>query len=294
MSLQSSASATEAVRAYPGEPGAAVKWPTRRPRAGGWARLPIVLRRLILVGGLIGLWQAWIEIKHISPFVFPKPWVAAKAFWHGWSTGNFVDPTWTTLRILGIGMGIGVGLALVFVVLATWTKVGDDLLSLLSAMLNPLPSVAILPAAMLIFGLNTTALLFVIANATIWPIAINVAMGFKTVNPAIVAVGRNIGLSPVRLVLEVLSPAALPYAVTGIKTAWAFGWRTMIAAELVFGAAGSKGGLGFEINNSRLYTEPDRMVALIITIMLIGIAFDFLFTLLERRTVVRWGMKTNT
>ena len=118
-------------------------------------------------------------------------------------------------------------------------------------------------------------------------------MGFKTVNPAIVAVGRNIGLSPVRLVLEVLAPAALPYAVTGIKTAWAFGWRTMIAAELVFGAAGSKGGLGFEINNARLYIDPPKMVALLVTIMLIGIAFDFVFTLLERRTVVRWGMKTN-
>jgi NitT/TauT family transport system permease protein len=91
----------------------------------------------------------------------------------------------------------------------------------------------------------------------------------------------------------VLCPAALPYGITGIKTAWAFGWRTLIAAELVFGAAGSKGGLGFEINNARLYIDPPKMVALLTTIMVIGILFDFIFTLVERRTVVRWGMKAN-
>jgi NitT/TauT family transport system permease protein len=288
MSLQSSASAVVAAKGPAG-----VQLPRRRSVDSPWGRLPVFVRRGILLAGLVGLWQLWIDVKNISPFVFAGPWPAAKAFWHGWSTGDFVDPTLTTLRILAIGMGVGVSVSLVLVVLATWTKVGDDLLSLLTAMLNPLPSVAILPAAILIFGLNTRALLFVIGNATVWPIAINVAMGFKTVNPAIVAVGRNIGLSPVRLVLEVLAPAALPYAVTGIKTAWAFGWRTMIAAELVFGAAGSKGGLGYAINNARIYIDPPKMVALLVTIMLIGIAFDLVFTLLERRTVVRWGMKTN-
>jgi NitT/TauT family transport system permease protein len=291
MSLQSSASA---VAAAIESAGARADVPPKRPVKSPWGRLPVALRRVILLAILIAAWQIWIDVEHVSRFVFAGPWPAAKAFWHGWSTGDFVQPTLTTLKVLATGMSIGVGVATLFVIFATWTKVGDDLLSLLTAMLNPLPSVAILPAAILIFGLNTSALLFVIANATVWPIAINVAMGFKTVNPAIVAVGRNIGLSPVRLVLEVLAPAALPYAVTGIKTAWAFGWRTMIAAELVFGAAGSKGGLGFAINEARIYIDPPKMVALLATIMLIGIAFDFLFTLLERRTVVRWGMKTNT
>ena len=115
---------------------------------------------------------------------------------------------------------------------------------MLVAILNPLPGVAVLPLAMLWFGLNTNALLFVIANAAIWPIAINLDTGFKTVNQTIVSVGRNIGLSSARLVTDVLAPAALPYAISGLKTAWAFGWRTIIAAELIFGVAGAEGGLG--------------------------------------------------
>ena len=90
-----------------------------------------------------------------------------------------------------------------------------------------------------------------------------------------------------------LAPAALPHAITGLKTAWAFGWRTVIAAELVFGVAGSKGGLGNYINNARLYLLTPRVFAGLVTIAILGVVFEALFTLLERRTVVRWGMKAS-
>ena len=99
-------------------------------------------------------------------------------------------------------------------------------------------------------------------------------MGFRTVSPTIVAVGRNIGLSRLRVVTDVLIPAALPHAVTGLKTAWAFGWRTMIASELVFGVAGSKGGLGNYINNARLYFLTPRIFAGLVTIALLGVVFE--------------------
>ena len=133
--------------------------------------------------------------------------------------------------------------------------------------------------------------LFTLANATIWPIAINLTSGFKTVNPTILAVGRNIGLSPVRLVSDVLAPAALPSAITGLKTAWAFGWRTLIAAELVFGVVGGEGGLGNYINNAKLYLFTPQMFAALVTIALLGVIFEYAFTLLERRTIRKWGMQ---
>jgi sulfonate transport system permease protein len=292
MSSQSSASSAMAAPAALESPARA-EIPKRRPVKNSWGRLPTWLRRGLLLVGLIGLWQAYIEIKKPNALLVSEPSVVAKTLYNGWASGELVSPTITTLKVLGMGMSIGIFAATIFVIFASWTKVGDDLLSLLTAMLNPLPAIAVLPLAMLWFGLNTNALLFVIANAVTWPIAINVAMGFKTVNPAIVAVGRNIGLSRLRLVLEVLAPAALPYTITGVKTAWAFGWRTLIAAELVFGVAGDKGGLGFYINDARLYLETPKIFVGLVTIAVIGIAFDLIFTLLERRTVVRWGMKTN-
>ena len=262
-------------------------------RRASWSALPVWLRRGVLLVALIGVWQAYISIRHPNPLQFASPVDTARAFWNGWANGNLASVTATTLEILGLAMAIGTAIAVLLTALATWSRVGDDLLVLLTAMINPLPAIAILPLAILWFGLDRDALIFVIANAVIWPIAINLSMGFKTVNPTIVSVARNIGLSGRRLVTDVLAPAALPHAISGVRTGWAFGWRTMIAAELVFGVAGSKGGLGWHLNDARFFLDTPAMFAGLVTIMLIGIAFDLVFAVIERRTVVRWGMKTS-
>jgi NitT/TauT family transport system permease protein len=267
-----------------------------RPRGArlGWGRLPAWLRYLLLLAVLVGIWQAYWVLKDPSPLLFSSPRDVADAFWTGWTDGTLARTTWTTLKILAIGIGIGALIALTLTAFAALSKIGEDLLRLLVSILNPLPGVAILPLAMLWFGLNTNALLFVIANAAAWPIAISLDTGFKTVNPTIVAVGRNIGLSSRRLITDVLAPAALPQTISGLKTAWAFGWRTIIAAELVFGVAGADGGLGTYINNAKLFLDIPRVFAGLVTIAILGMAFELLFGVLERRTVVRWGMKTST
>jgi NitT/TauT family transport system permease protein len=249
---------------------------------------------LILLAALIALWQLYVEVARPSRLLFASPIEVARAFWRGWTSGSLAGATWQTLQVLGLGMLIGMAIAAVLTTLATWTRFGSDLLSLLTSMLNPLPAIAVLPLAMLWFGLNTRALLFVIANAVIWPIAINVSTGFRTVNPTILMVGRNLGLRGWRLVRDVLMPAALPHTISGLKTGWAFGWRTIIAAELVFGAAGSRGGLGFYINDARYFLRTPEIFAGLVTIALIGIALESVFNLIERRTVVRWGMKTGS
>jgi NitT/TauT family transport system permease protein len=267
-----------------------------RPRGArlSWGRLPAWLRYLLLLAALVGIWQAYWVLKDPSPLLFSSPRDVADAFWTGWTDGTLARTTWTTLKILAIGIGIGALIALTLTAFAALSRIGEDLLRLLVSILNPLPGVAVLPLAMLWFGLNTNALLFVIANAAAWPIAISLDTGFKTVNPTIVAVGRNIGLSSRRLITDVLAPAALPHAITGLKTAWAFGWRTIIAAELVFGVAGADGGLGTYINNAKLFLDIPRVFAGLVTIAILGMAFELLFGVLERRTVVRWGMKTST
>ena len=265
-----------------------------RPRQmAGWARLPVWIRRTVLLAALVGVWQAYVSLKHVNPLLFASPWSTAKAFWNGWADGSLAEPTWTTLRILSEGIGIGALVAAALTLFATLTTVGEDLLTTLTAILNPLPGVAVLPLAMLWFGLNTNAILFAIANATVWPLALAITTGFKTTNPTILAVGRNIGLSRLRLVTDVLVPAALPHAITGLKTAWAFGWRTVIAAELVFGVAGAKGGLGSYINNAKLYLLIPRVFAGLVTIAVLGVLFEALFGALQRRTVVRWGMQAS-
>ena len=267
-----------------------------RPRGARlrWRRLPAWLRYLLVLAALIGIWEAYWEISDVNPLLFAGPRDVADAFWTGWTDGRLARTTWTTLRILAVGIGIGALVALTLNTFAALSQIGEDLLRMLVSILNPLPGVAILPLAMLWFGLTERALIFVIANAAAWPIAINLSTGFKTVNPTIVAVGRNIGLSSRRLITDVLAPAALPHAISGLKTAWAFGWRTIIAAELVFGVAGAKGGLGTYINDAKLFLQIPQIFAGLVTIAILGMAFEVLFGVLERRTIVRWGMKTST
>jgi NitT/TauT family transport system permease protein len=263
----------------------------QRPAAFGWARLPSFIRYPVVGAVLVAAWHFYAV--HKGSLVMATPWQTVEAFWDGWRDGSLSDPTWATLRLLLQGVGIGAGVALLLTAFATLSKFGEDVLLFLTAVLNPLPGVAVLPIAMLLFGLNETALRFVIVNATIWPIAIALNTGFKTTNPTLVAVGRNVGLSRVRVISDVLAPAALPHAISGLKTAWAFGWRTIIAAELVFGVAGSSGGLGNYINNARQYLLTPRVFAGLLTIAIIGVLFETLFGQLERRTIVRWGMKTS-
>jgi NitT/TauT family transport system permease protein len=264
--------------------------PSRASRSP-WGRLPTVVRRALVVVLLLVAWQAYITIAHVSPLLFASPANVGRSLVTGWSSGHLASYTGTTMKVLLLGMLIGTVAAAVLTTLAVWTTFGDDVLVILTSMINPLPSIAILPLAILWFGLNTQALVFVVANAVVWPIAINVSIGFRTVNPTVLAVGRNIGLSRWRLISDVLVPAALPHTIAGLKTAWAFGWRTIIAAELVFGVAGGKGGLGYFINISRYYLKIPDVFAGLVTIAVIGILIDLAFTWIERRTVVRWGMK---
>ena len=259
-----------------------------------WSSLPTVARRSILLLAIVLLWQLYVSVSGVSPLLVSSPAKIAEAFWEGWVSGELASATLVTLEILGVGMLVGMCIAAVLTTFATWSRIGEDVLVLLTSMLNPLPAIAILPLAILWFGLSPTALVFVIANAVTWPIAINVSTGFRTVNPTILMVGRNLGLRGFKLVKDVLMPAALPHTISGLKTGWAFGWRTIIAAELVFGVAGGGGGLGYFINDSRYFLRIPDVFAGLVTIALIGIALDAIFTWIERRTVIKWGMKSGT
>ena len=133
-----------------------------KARGGYWSRLPVALRRGILVIGMIAAWQLYVSLSGVQPLVLPGPADVAVAFWDGWTEGRLASATLVTLRTLCIGMLVGTAVAFLLTVLATWTGVGDDLLSLLTSAFNPVPAIAILPLAILWFGLNPSALVFVI------------------------------------------------------------------------------------------------------------------------------------
>jgi NitT/TauT family transport system permease protein len=259
-----------------------------------WARLPLAARYAIILVGLLAVWQAYVSFSHVTPLLFASPGAVAQAIGAGLASGKLVDATRNTLVSLVFGMVLGSAAGFALASFAAFSRFGEDVLAVLTALLNPLPSIAILPLAMIWFGLNTKSIVFVVALATIWPVAINTDTGFRTISATTQLAARNLGLRGWPLVYGVLLPAALPSIISGLKAAWAFGWRTVVAAELVFGVAGSTAGLGWYINNARYFLQTADIFAGLVVISTLGIVVEGLFRLLERRTVARWGMKRGT
>src|SRR5579872_5209528 len=239
-----------------------------------WTNLPPVLRRAILVVAIIVLWQVWVIAFHVPQLLFAAPSDVVRTFVTDIANGSLVSATVHTLEILIIGMAIGAAFGILLAAFGVLSSVGHDLLRVLTAAFNPLPAVAVLPLAMLWFGLTPRSIIFVVALAAVWPIALNTESGFRTISSTLRMVAQNLGLRGPRLVFDVLLPGALPQIITGAKTSWAFGWRTVVAAELVFGVAGASGGLGWYISNARYYLQTPAMFAGLVTISVLGLLVD--------------------
>jgi NitT/TauT family transport system permease protein len=256
-------------------------------------QLPALRRSLILVV-LALLWELVARWQD-NDLLLPTFTQTAKALVEGLASGELLVKARISLAILLQGYAAGVLAAFVLTTLAVSTQLGRDLLATLTAMFNPLPAIALLPLALLWFGLGQGSLVFVLIHSVLWPLALNTYAGFQGVPETLRMAGRNYGLTGLRYVLQILVPAALPSIVSGLKIGWAFAWRTLIAAELVFGASSGKGGLGWFIfqNRNELYT--DRVFAGLVMVILIGLLVESLvFNTLERLTVRRWGMQRGT
>ncbi|SMH47151.1 ABC transporter permease [Azospirillum agricola] len=257
-----------------------------------WERLANVtaLRRALLLAVVAAIWQA-AALWQDNPLMFPTFTATAAALWDAVLRDNLLSMAWVSLSILLKGYAIAVVLAIGLTTLAVSTRIGDDLLSTLTSMFNPLPAIALLPLAMLWFGLGAVSLTFVLVHAVLWPLALNTHAGFTAVSETLRMAGRNYGLRGPRYVLAVLIPAAFPAILTGLKVGWAFAWRTLIAAELVFGVSSGKGGLGWFIfqNRNELYT--DKVFAGLASVILIGLLVEnVVFRWIEAHTVRAWGM----
>jgi NitT/TauT family transport system permease protein len=205
---------------------------------------------------------------------------------------------WNSITVLLSGYVIGIAIASLLTTLAVATRFGSDLLSTLTAMLNPLPAIALLPMAMLWFGLGKEAIVFTLLHSVVWPVALNMHTGFMGVSDTQRMVGRNYGLRGLSYVIKLLIPAAFPSILTGMKIGWAYAWRTLIAAELVFGgsvidAAGTDaGGLGWFIFANQMDLRIPYVFAGLFTVILVGVLMEsIVFRNLETRTVIRWGMQ---
>jgi NitT/TauT family transport system permease protein len=249
-------------------------------------------RRIFVLVVLAVIWEVYARFLQ-NPLMFPRFSEVVVAVWDGYTSGPLLSRTLTTLEVLVVGYAAGIVLAAALTSLAVLTRFGTDLLSTLTSMFNPLPAIALLPLALLWFGLGVESLIFIIIHSVLWAVALNMHSGFLEVSATQRAVGHNYGLRGIRYVLKILMPAALPSILAGLKIGWAFAWRTLIAAELVFGVSSHSGGLGWYIFENRQQLETTNVFAGLTAVIIIGLLVESLiFRSIEMRTVQRWGMQT--
>lgn len=237
--------------------------------------------------GLCLLLLAWLLASYVGgPDGFPGPGavfasLAARAkdgtLWHG------ILLSFRRL-LIGYGMSLAVGGALGLAMAAsdTFRRAFSPVIIGLSA----LPSICWLPMGLLWFGLSDAAILFVIVLGSSLSIAIAIDAGCRHVTPLYVRAGRTMGASGWTLYRRVVLPAALPEIVTGLRLAWAFAWRSLMAGELLF----VTGGLGQLLQTGRELGDMAQVVAVMIVIVALGIATEqVLFARFQDRLRERWG-----
>jgi NitT/TauT family transport system permease protein len=252
----------------------------------------VAFRRGVVLVALALLWQIAADLA-ANPLLLPSFSQTAVALWDALLHENLAQAIVASLSVLIKGYVLALMLAIILVSLAIANVFVREALLTLTAMFNPLPAIALLPLAMLWFGLGETSLIFVLVHSVLWPFALATFTGFQSVPETHRLVGRNFGLTGPRYVAYILIPSALPSIISGLKIGWAFAWRTLIAAELVFGVSSSKGGLGWFIFKNRNELFTDKVFAGLASVVLIGLVVEFgLFRAIESATVRRWGSQS--
>ena len=250
------------------------------------------LRKTMLLVVLALVWEVYARSLG-NPLIFPtlSATVSALAAWI--ASGELPRAIAYTLTLLLEGYAIGLVLAAALTAFASASRIGADLLETLTSMFNPLPSIALLPLALIWFGLGDASVIFVLVHAVLWAVALNTHAGFRALSPTLRMVGQNYGLSPVGYIAKILIPGAFPSILTGLKVGWAFAWRTLIAAELVFGVSSGAGGIGWYIFEHKNQLLIPNVFAGLLTVILFGLFVEHvIFRTIEDKTVRRWGMQT--
>lgn len=245
------------------------------------------IRRVLFYALLILLWQV-LAASHIwKDYLFAGPADVWDRVLSGFHDGSFETAILTSLRRLALGYGISLVLGVLLGLLIGSNRYVEETLGSLVLGLQALPSVCWIPLSLLWFGLHEQAMIFVVVMGALFSITLGVDAGVKNTPPVYIKAARNMGSHGFALSTQVILPAALPSILTGLKQGWTFAWRSLMAAELLYITV-SLGGL---LENGRDLNDIAQMFAVMIIIIILGVAIDSLvFGPLERVVRTRWGL----
>jgi NitT/TauT family transport system permease protein len=243
--------------------------------------------RLLFYLSLLATWQLLFNSALWQDFVLPSPLEVFWALLIGFKSGSFLQAVLASLGRLSIGYAISLACGLSLGLLIGRLNLLKETLGSLCLGLQALPSVCWLPLAILWFGLNDQAIVFVVVMGALFSITLGVDSGVRNTSPIYLKTARNLGANGSALYLQVLLPAAFPTILNGLKQGWSFAWRSLMAGELLYNTVG----LGNLLESGRDLLNSAQVVGVMLLIIAIGVSIDALiFRPLEKRTRTRWGL----
>jgi NitT/TauT family transport system permease protein len=244
--------------------------------------------KLLAVVLALAIWQL-IYLSGFKSAILPGPATTLTDLWHQLHTAQLWSATGTTLRRAVLGFAIALVIGTVVGALVSRIRPLRAAVGSLITALQTLPSIVWVPFAIILFGANTTAILFVIVMTAAPAIANGLIAGADYLPPLLLRAGKTMGLRRVSLYRHVIMPATLPAYVNGLKQGWVFGWHGLIAAEIVVIILGQPS-LGVLLSNDQDQADMAGAIAIILVILIIGIAVDVLFNAVNGRIRNRWGV----
>ncbi|HEX6804008.1 MAG TPA: ABC transporter permease [Terriglobales bacterium] len=246
-----------------------------------------IAKQVFFYAVLLGVWALLAKLQLWPPYLFPSPWDVGEALRTGFADHSFLIGIVVTMKRMLIGYSLSVALGMALGLALGSSKLLEETVGGLLVSLQSLPSICWIPLAVLWFGLSEKAILFVVLMGSLLSVTIAMEDGRKQMPKIYSMAGRNLGASGFRLFWSVLLPASLPYIVSGLKQGWAFGWRSLIQAEMIFLSLG----LGQLLMMGRDLSDMSQVIAVMILIIVLGYLVDGLvFKAIERRLQRRWGL----
>ncbi|HHT49900.1 MAG TPA: ABC transporter permease subunit [Eubacteriaceae bacterium] len=237
------------------------------------------------------IWESIARFSSVTSLAFPSLTLIGKALIESIISGEIINQMAFSLGLIILGLIISILLALIMSSLSIINPIVENLVDTCISIFHPLPGIALLPLIILWIGTGYKAVVFIIIHSVLWPMILNMVAGFKAIPQVYKKIGRNYEFSTGKIISKIYIPASLPYIIAGLKIGWARAWRAAISAEMIFGATGGKGGIGWYIFNKRVFMDTPGLFAGLIVIIIIGILVeDLAFGKLEETTIKKWGI----
>lgn len=238
------------------------------------------------------IWQLFSTLNITNKYLLPPFSDVIKEMLNQIRGGMFLRQIVNSFIMIISGFSVSIFLAAIIVILCNRFKAFESMIRAICVILTPLPGVAVMPLIIMVFGIRENAMIVLMIHSVLWPLVINLLGGIKAIPPIYTEFGLNLELNSLEMVKSIYLFSLMPCIISGLRIGWGRAWRALISAEMVFGMIGELGGIGYFIYTNRAYGNMTRVMVGVLAVIIMGIFIEsFIFGVLEKMTIVKWGMK---